>query len=397
MTQMIQLQGYDVTNKWERNTGLGAFGHMSSLASSLENYGHVGGIKLGRVVCQKKSDFKMICLSLSVTTLQSWTIDKLQLGNLETQAMKFEKGKVIQLTIGHWTPKGDCKSLSPLLDCLRCHRLEEMKIEQVDCWGVGSMDSLTSMLSIPTLHRWTIDKLQLGNLEIQAMTFEKGEVIQLTIGRWTQRDDCTSLSPLLDYLRCHRLEAIKIEQVHCRRGESSLDSFTSLFSIPTLQSWTVDQLIMDGKENPWRQLAKLPGKGSINSLTVMSYDQYVTRRVKEEVNAVKIRIALLHFDCRLHCETDEEVKTLCAALSLAQQWRISWLFLPGNMGAESWEKLGKEAMKGKVGIVNVNKSTLKANNQQVEALWAATDGCWQDYDGTIIPNKGQKRACCQLL
>ena len=46
--------------------------------------------------------------------------------------------------------------------------------------------------------------------------------------------------------------------------------------------------------------------------------------------------------------------------------------------------LSKVADKGNVETVKVSKSALKtANNQQVEALWQATDESWEDYDGAI--------------
>ena len=58
-------------------------------------------------------------------------------------------------------------------------------------------------------------------------------------------------------------------------------------------------------------------------------------------------------------------------------WRINELYLPvdDKMGAESWEVLSKVASNGKVGLVRVSESALlrAANNQQVEALWRATD------------------------
>ena len=76
---------------------------------------------------------------------------------------------------------------------------------------------------------------------------------------------------------------------------------------------------------------------------------------KAEVESVKKRINLLIFDWDVYCDTDEEVKTLCAALALAQKWRIERLYLPDNMGAESWMVLRKVINKGKVDNVNVSK------------------------------------------
>ena len=137
-------------------------------------------------------------------------------------------------------------------------------------------------------------------------------------------------------------------------------------------------------ENPWRHLAKAAGQGSIKRLTVGISFQYVKNWVKEEVESVKISIAFLHFISDVYCETDEEVKTLCRVLGFAKEWKVIELRLPDKMGAEGWEALSKVADKGKVNIVIVSKSALRAaNNQQVEALWQATDESWEDYDGAI--------------
>ena len=105
---------------------------------------------LGKVVCETGSDFEIICSLLSLPSLQSWTIKSINLGKSglwqrhvhKIQEMKFEKGKVSQVTIGCWTEKGDCNlSLSPLVDCLHSHGVEEIKIKEVYCTshrtGVG--------------------------------------------------------------------------------------------------------------------------------------------------------------------------------------------------------------------------------------------------------------------
>ena len=86
--------------------------------------------------------------------------------------------------------------------------------------------------------------------------------------------------------------------------------------------------------------------------------------VKEEVEAVKINVALLHFDSDVHCETDEEVKTLCTVLALAQQWRIGELHLPDKMGAESWTAFNEVFCRGKVDTLCVSELTLSAGERR---------------------------------
>ena len=150
-----------------------------------------------------------------------------------------------------------------------------------------------------------------------------------------------------------------------------------------MQSWTIDKLKMEKIDNPWIHLANLAGQGSIKSFTVergSSYHQSVKDWVKEEVEAVEIRIDLLHFNCGVQCETDEEVKTLCTALAPAQQWGIRELYLPGNMGAESYEALRKVGGKGNVDSVTV-----------MDELW------WNLDPKTLFKNSDSQAKCCRLL
>ena len=309
VTQFIQLQRCHAATtfieKWER---VSRIGQMSLLVSSLENH----SVILGRVVCETKPDYEMICSFLSISSLQSWTIDHLEYSGSvlhQTEELRVKKGKVIQLKIGCWIDGvlEDEKSFSSLIDCLSCHGVEEIKIEKVNCME-----------------------------------------------------------------------------------ESSLDRLSSLLSILTLQSWTIDELKIEKIENPWRHLAKASGQGSIKSLTVGRASKSVKNWVKEEVESFKISIAFLHFDYGVRCETDEEVKTLCTVLDLAKKWRVDQLLLSYKMGSDGWEALSKvvTVTVNKVGIVSVSKLALRAaNNQQVAVLWHATDGQFMvvDYDdgGTI--------------
>ena len=88
--------------------------------------------------------------------------------------------------------------------------------------------------------------------------------------------------------------------------------------------------------------------------------------MKEEIGAVNIVIVALHFNCRIQCETDEVVKTLCSALALAGQWRIKQ---PENMGAESWTALNEVFSRGKMDSVFVTElGSGSASNQQILVL-----------------------------
>ena len=77
--------------------------------------------------------------------------------------------------------------------------------------------------------------------------------------------------------------------------------------------------------------------------------------------------------------TYEEIETICTVLGFVEHWESCKLSLPGNMGADSWEALSMVVDKGKVDNVDVNMLALKAaNNQQITKLWQATKVCWED-------------------
>ena len=113
---------------------------------------------------------------------------------------------------------------------------------------------------------------------------------------------------------------------------------------------------MDGEaiQNPWLGLNQLTGQGSIASLTIERAHHLLLKHwTKEDIDAVRVSIAFLHLECTLFCMKHEEVKTLCTALALAQEWRIKTLYLPNDIASEAesaevWEALSQVADSGKV-------------------------------------------------
>ena len=296
-----------------------------------------------------------------------------------TQLIKLQRCHVANTFIEKWENAHGIGQMALLVNSLENH---VVKLGQVVCEGESDCKMICSLLSISTLQSWIIDNLEFGSdgHKIREMQVKKSEVIQLTIGCWT--DDCkTSLPPnLFDCLSWDGVVEIKMEKVDCT-GESSLDRLISLLSIPTLQSWTIDHLEMIYHENSWQHLAVTPVQGSIKDLTLkreFSLNQDAKHWVREAEEAVNFGV---------HCGTNEEMKTLCTVLGFAKEWRLDRLILTGDIGSEGWEALSKVASKGKVDRVDVSTSAFRAaNNQQVEALWKATDWWWLDGGGIIAKN-----------
>ena len=125
----------------------------------------------------------------------------------------------------------------------------------------------------------------------------------------------------------------------------------------------------------------------------LSGDQFVNNWVKEEVEAVKINIGLLEFEWSVRCESNEDVKILSTALSLAQQWKIHTLYLPDDMREDGWRALTNVVGSGKVVDLHVSKEALSAaDDQQIDALKQATKNFWVDGE---LQNR-RETSCCQL-
>ena len=92
-------------------------------------------------------------------------------------------------------------------------------------------------------------------------------------------------------------------------------------------------------------------------------------------------------------KTDQEVKRFCTALALAQRWKINWLRLPDNIGADDWAELTKVFKRGEVAFLYANKVAFNAaSKRQIDALKQVTDHLYVD-------GKLQKRNTnfCQLF
>ena len=121
----------------------------------------VESIELGRVVCKTDSDITMICSSLSSSSLQSLTVGRLELGDLEMQELRFVKGEVIQLAAGLMSRIAKRVCYPSLTASVVTVLKRFIKLDKVDCWGESSLDSLTLLLSTPTLQSWTVDQVNL--------------------------------------------------------------------------------------------------------------------------------------------------------------------------------------------------------------------------------------------
>ena len=303
-------------------------------------HGQTELITIERLTCKTESDLLPICSLLSASSWRTCTIAQFAMNSWEIRNMKIEKGKKIQLTIGHWkTNDNDITSINPLLDCMSNNRIDEVIMEQVDCIGIeSSLENLISLLRMPQLKSWTINRFDLGfSQNIRQMKLERGEVSLLTIGCWTgQGNPSTGFLSFLDFLSLLGIEEVKIKKVESSRNGVSLVSLISLLSTPSLRSWMISELEIDSViKNPWKHLTQFPRQGRIKSIIFggSKHYQYVERWAIGDLESLKISMDFIQFDCCVSCKTDDAVRTLVAVLALPKQYVISKLLMPNNITA----------------------------------------------------------------
>ena len=80
---------------------------------------------------------------------------------------------------------------------------------------------------------------------------------------------------------------------------------------------------------------------------------------------------------------DNEVTVLTSLLAAATEWRVDILLLYGATTAASWAALAREAGRGTIRSVRVDEENLReARVEEIQAVWAATEGEWGDYSGS---------------
>ena len=231
----------------------------------------------------------------------------------------------------------------------------------------SDFQAVCSLVSLSSLENVNIKTLKLNN--------------SLSIKRI--QCDARSHRPLLASSRENRgLRSIKLGELVCET-ESDFQAVCSLVSLPSLNRWNIESLKLDVVKdaNPWKHLSKTSGCGSVKSFTVMGGVQDVSAWVREEVEAVKTSIGELCFEQEVVCSTNEEVKTLCIVLGLAQQWRVNRLsVLEDRMSVESWSELSKVVRKGTVDelqrvlVRSETTSTMSLTRKWIKSVEAVNEG-----------------------
>ena len=84
------------------------------------------------------------------------------------------------------------------------------------------------------------------------------------------------------------------------------------------------------------------------------------------------------------CIREEEGMALCSAVERSSTWRIGRLFLMGEVGGETWRRLGREAARGWLGRVRIERVVgRRGRREDLRAVWGRTKVYWL-VDGEFI-------------
>ena len=86
----------------------------------------------------------------------------------------------------------------------------------------------------------------------------------------------------------------------------------------------------------------------------------------------------------INCTTEEEGSALVSLLERCTTWRVRWLDLLGKVGGLTWEGLGREVARGKLGNVRATREVVRRGRKEdLRAVWQNTERWW-GVDGERI-------------
>ena len=388
LTQLLKLQDCDV-----------AYLYIEKIST-----GSPSGYIFHPASAQTESEMQSLISLLSIPNLKDWTIGGLRFGEeMEIEELKVIKGKFTQLIIHSWTGLAwtglfTCKSsLSFLCNCLADLGIERLKLKKLVCRSEFSLDSIASLLAIPTLVLWEIDHLEIDGIYI------KNPWQRLAVGRGTiRRIDVSSCHSLKDWVM-KDLEAVSVHHIGCFDctlrcyNEEEVDILCTALAIPR---WDVKlkrvDLCLTMRTESWGALNDAVGGKKIGTIFVNELDLQTWHAQLSLADQWKIKKLLLpdhmgtedwaHFEevvdtgcvnmvfAKEFEATNENVTTWHKALSITKQWRVEKLILPKNMAGEAWAALENVVTKGKVDLVSVEDMAFNtASDHQICSLWQVTN------------------------
>ena len=82
--------------------------------------------------------------------------------------------------------------------------------------------------------------------------------------------------------------------------------------------------------------------------------------------------------------TEVEGRALVCLLERCATWNVVWLQLSGEVEGQTWERLGREVSRGRLGTVETEREVIGSGRRKdLVAVWRNTEEAWK-VDGWMI-------------
>ena len=90
------------------------------------------------------------------------------------------------------------------------------------------------------------------------------------------------------------------------------------------------------------------------------------------------------------CTTAEEGRALVSLLERCRAWNVVWLELSGQVEGQTWERLGREVARGRLGTVETGREVVRRGRREdLLAVWRNTEVAWKVDGKSLMKRDGE--------
>ena len=99
----------------------------------------------------------------------------------------------------------------------------------------------------------------------------------------------------------------------------------------------------------------------------------------------------------ISCTTEEEGRAMVSLLERCTSWRVEVLGLEGEVGWQTWERLGREVARGRLESVHTEREVvMRGRREDLWAVWRNTEVSWLVGIKEISKENGEREGWCKL-
>ena len=91
------------------------------------------------------------------------------------------------------------------------------------------------------------------------------------------------------------------------------------------------------------------------------------------------------------CTTKEEGRALVSLLERCVTWNVVWLELSGEVEGQTWERLGREVVRGRLGTVETGREVVgRGRREDLRVVWRKTEVGWKVDGKSLLRSGGEE-------